>query len=181
MFLTPPHPAGYDRLMEAVEAKNPTLVETLLDSGINPNVYPNADADLQAEDDYTVLNVAVDTGDLEIVKILLDHGADPNMGDGWHHSPLIAAAEKGSEMMTLLIEKGAKVNDGPGGSSALWDAAKSNRIGALKFLLDHGANPNTHSEGRDPETILHMLRMDLNSHGRQAEAIRVLKEHGARG
>ncbi|ABR90598.1 transcription factor [Janthinobacterium sp. Marseille] len=44
----------------------------------------------------------------EIVKLLLDHGANPNMTDMWGKTPLFLAQEKGyAEIARLLIAAGA--------------------------------------------------------------------------
>ncbi|MFC7288080.1 ankyrin repeat domain-containing protein [Herminiimonas glaciei] len=44
----------------------------------------------------------------EIVKLLLDHGANPNMTDMWGKTPLFLAQEKGyAEIAKLLIAAGA--------------------------------------------------------------------------
>ncbi len=66
--------------------------------------------------DYQPLNWAAGVGNLEMVKILLKNGADPN----YHYSlktadsnvyPILAAASGGHiEIVRLLLDKGAKVN-----------------------------------------------------------------------
>lgn len=137
-----PHYPRYEALMAAVDKHDAKTVRLLLNQGTNPNEYPNDPDSIQAEADYTVLNCAVDDGDEAIVTLLLDHHADPNMGDGWHDSPLAAAAAKNNvSLMKLLIRRDAKVNDSPDWSSALWRAAMDGKVEATAFLLAHGANP----------------------------------------
>ena len=50
------------------------LLSLLLDAGANPNV-PGGD------DKYTPLHDAVDAGHVEIVKLLIERGADKNVRD----------------------------------------------------------------------------------------------------
>lgn len=55
--------------------------------------------------------VAVKTGNLEMVNVLLDKGADINALSGWHGSALIVAVRAGdAEMTNHLIAKGADIN-----------------------------------------------------------------------
>jgi len=57
---------------------------------------------------------AVDTGSIEIARLLLDHGADPNACGRSGKFPLYLAARSQSsdsvDILKLLIEHGADVN-----------------------------------------------------------------------
>ena len=62
-------------------------------------------------DGWTPLYSAANKGYLEIVKLLIENGADINKSnnDGW--TPLYSAADKGHlEVVKLLIENGADIN-----------------------------------------------------------------------
>lgn len=69
--------------------------------------------------------------------------------------------------MELLIQRGAKVNDEPERSSALWSAALDGNVASLRFLLAHGADPNSsqvyHAEdGHEERTsLLQMVSKEL--------------------
>lgn len=144
LFLPAPHPPGYDRLVDAIDSNSPEQVKAVIDSGVDPNRYPNLDANLQAEDDIRALLIAIDQGNLDVVRVLLDRGADPNLGDGWHTNPLSAAASNERlDLMKLLIHRGALINDDGGTSSALWRAAMDGKPKSVEFLLDRGAKPGT--------------------------------------
>lgn len=136
----------YDLLMNAVESGDVRAVKAELDKGTNPNDLPL----LQYEPIAPLCAAAAD-GKLDIVRLLLDRGADVNSGDGWDFTPLAAAATNNQiEVMKLLITRGAIVNDfGDGGSYSLWRAAVEGKLEAVKFLLAHGANPNTKANGGD--------------------------------
>ena len=163
------HPAGYDPLMAAINKKDAKAVEEILKSGVNPNTYPQEEVDLEDEDDVSALNSAAQQGSTEIVQILLDHGADPNMGDGWSYNPLSAAIGNRSTM-ELLIKRGAKVNDNNGNSYSLWWAAMDGKVEAVNFLLDHGANPKTNLNGR----LIDALKEVKGS----PEILVILRKHG---
>ncbi|KAF5561659.1 ankyrin protein [Fusarium phyllophilum] len=69
-----------------------------------------SDIDAKGEKEYTSLGIAATTGRLDIVSMLLDHGADPNMRNGQHNSsaPLHIAANKGHRsIVTELLKRGA--------------------------------------------------------------------------
>lgn len=163
--------------MLAINAGNVEQVKAILNAGVNPNAYPDSWANLTLEDDITPLNQAAEDGNAEIVEQLLNHGADPNKGDGWHTNPLTAATQnEKAEVMLLLIESGANVNDYPAGSSALWRAAMDGQADAVKFLLDHGAIPNTRMNAPDGETLLDALKTNEGS----SQIIEILEQHGAK-
>jgi len=85
-------------------------------------------------------------GRLAIAKWMLEHGSDVHQGgDG----PLMRAALNGDRipMMDLLLAHGADVNAmWHGHFPILFAPCESWHPAPLKWLLDHGANPNT----RDP-------------------------------
>lgn len=87
----------------------------------------------------TLLSSAVGGNCIEIVKLLLDKGADPNSLCG---KPLFIAAGRGcNKIVEMLLKYGAKVNpDDPKGERLLESAATSGRTGAVKLLLDMGVN-----------------------------------------
>jgi len=177
---TPPHPA-YDRLMAAIDGEQPSTVEAAFANGANPNWFPTDRASLRWEDDMSPLDSAVIGGKLDVIRVLLKRGADPNLGDGFCVCPLEAAAENDSlEVMRLLIKNGAKVNDNSEGSSALWRAAFDAHLAALAFLLQHGANPNTFRSTLGGKTLLKVLSEDaaLGDNPPNAQVVRMLKAAG---
>ena len=72
-------------------------------------------ADASAEDRHLALSLAADFGHMEIVRLLLDAGEDPNrynpVGGHSHTTPLHQAAGAGhDEVVRLLVERGARLD-----------------------------------------------------------------------
>jgi ankyrin repeat protein len=110
------------------------IVELLLAEGI--------DVDVMGRDGDTALWHAVEDGLPEIVQVLLEHGADPNLrpaGKGWA-PPIVMARDPG--IVRLLLEHGADPNlEGPEGVRAVHLAAHARQGQILELLLARGADP----------------------------------------
>jgi hypothetical protein len=124
-------------LVHAVDWRDTDAVRLLLESGAEPN---------------TAINYA--TCDAPgILKMLLDHGADPNYGKGGggSTSPLAGTVvgDDGSELQThclqsaqLLIDRGANIDGIGDGHPPLIVAVDSHRLRFIEFFLSKGANVN---------------------------------------
>lgn len=90
----------------------------------------------------SLLMLASYNGQLEMTRVLLEHGGDPQLANDMGQIPLSGAAFKSDAAMTrLLIEHGADVNaQMPDGKTALMFAAMFNRIEIIDILLEHGAD-----------------------------------------
>ncbi len=82
--------------------------------------------------------------DLEIAKILLNSGADPNSKINGENSYIHdAVANENMPLINLLLSKGAKANDYNGNHSlAIIEAAEKSKE-LTQLLLDNGANPDS--------------------------------------
>lgn len=89
------------------------------------------------------LFLAIDHGDLKMVKSLLQKGADPNSRNGLELTPLyMAAASHQADAMQALLKAGAKPEaESPYGTPLLFAAASGN-LGGAKTLLSLGSNAN---------------------------------------
>ena len=131
----------------AVQAGHIEIVKLLLDSGAKPTEGRcDGGVLIRSHEEYTLhvveliryheenpLHVAAATGNVEIVKLLLDSGAEPTAG-------LRAAVQAGHiEIVKLLLDNGA---DPTAGFIA---AVGAGHIEIVKLLLDSGADP---TEGR---------------------------------
>lgn len=93
--------------------------------------------------DGTPLNHAINRGRDEIVKYLVERGANVNALYEGHYSPLMSAVGSNNiEIIKLLIEKGANVNlKDKHGNDALWKAVFNYNFEIVRLLVEAGADP----------------------------------------
>lgn len=135
---------GRTALHFAVYYNHYGTVKMLLDSGANVNVKEHSHEGGFGGWGWYPLHLALRNEDRDMIRLLIDHGADVNAvrTDGW--TPLYTAAYHGQpDMIALLISKGANVR--VGNSEPLRIALSQNKLEAAKVMLEHGADVN----GRD--------------------------------
>jgi ankyrin repeat protein len=122
-----------EQLQDAARKGDAATVKRLLDEGVDVNTKFRYNA--------TALFYACDHGHLEVVKVLLDRGADMSLKDTFYgFTPLALAtgpAQKKkpehAEIAKLLIQKGS-----PGKEVALTGAIQSGDAPLVKVILDSG-------------------------------------------
>lgn len=131
-----------------------------------------------------ILNMAVESGDVEITEKLLKAGADPNARED-NLDPMYWAIVQGYrdipgrkfEVLKLLVEAGADPNKGSGDGQRSWEEVlrwsdESLRAKALELLLKKGLNPNSINIYGDPAFMSATHREDLT-------AMELLQKSGA--
>lgn len=108
-----------------------------------------------SNDGFTPLGLACYFGHLEIVKYLVNHGADVNRAssNSFHVAPIHSAtAISDYEITAFLLEHGADVNaKQQSGVTPLHSAAHNGKLNIAKLLVDHGADIHAKtSEGKTP-------------------------------
>ncbi|KAK4078600.1 uncharacterized protein Triagg1_2931 [Trichoderma aggressivum f. europaeum] len=145
----------------------------------------------------TLLSRAAESGDKEIVQMLLETGkVDVNGRDGEHkETPLIWAARNGhQDIVKLLLDAGADVNvkEHDLGETALTLAIESGHETTVQALLDNGANVHhrDHSDytplftasWQNSETVMKLLLdrgVDVNARNEDAQTpIFLASAHG---
>jgi ankyrin repeat protein len=150
---------GDTALIQAAENRGYNIVKQLL-------AAPNIDVNMKSKGierlswsksrELSALVAAVRNNKPDIVKLLLDNGADVNTKDGKRITVLDSAAANGhTTIVELLLYKGARVNKKSGirGSTALISAARrghtnrdpyqaSTTTYIVKLLIDAGADVN---------------------------------------
>lgn len=132
-----PAPASFYDLLDAARANDIELARAELASGTEPNGAPSG-----FPDSYSPLQWAARHGNVELMHLLLEAGADTERRDFNGDRPLLWAASAGqAESIVILIAAGSPANshDDPYGLSPLHLAARSGYPEAIATLLAAGA------------------------------------------
>jgi uncharacterized protein len=145
------------------------LIKKLLDAGANPNALVNNTPRARMREGSprivfaTALMRAAFAGDLELVKLLLAHGADPHIQSTDRETTLMAAcglafingyhrekppAER-LEVVKLMVDLGEDVNHADSyGITPLMAAANLGDINIVRYLIGKGADLGAHDLGK---------------------------------
>ena len=145
------------------------LIKKLLDNGANPNALVNNTPRARMRDGSprivyaTAIMRAAFSGDIELVKLLLAHGADPHIVSKDRETTLMAAAGTGFingyskgrsaaerlEVVKLLVDLGEDVNAADNyGITPLMVAANMGEMPIVQFLIDKGADLAAYDLGK---------------------------------
>lgn len=106
------------------------------------------------------------------LKLLLEHGANPNLR-GPQNKTALMIQYSDPEAVELLIKHGAKVNlQDKFGNTALSLAVGFNKVESVKVLLKHGANPNLATH----KNFTPLMKASINGY---AELVELLMKNGA--
>ncbi len=124
---TAPQDDRGDELRRAASAGDVAKVRGLLAAGVDVNAANRYGA--------TALAYACDKGHVEVVKALLDKGANPNTKDSFYkQTPLAWAVSNGhAEIVRTLLDKGAE-----GEAEALAGASASGNAAIVQVILERG-------------------------------------------
>jgi ankyrin repeat protein len=141
-FSSDEHSRDYNinALYYAVSERNLEMIRFLINQGADPNV--------NMEGARSILQLATDLGDMEIIQVLIEAGADCNKTSSYYHplNPLQTAVNMGNfELAKYLMSVGADIN-WPSykikGATALQMAVKKQNVDMVDFLLGRGAHVN---------------------------------------
>jgi len=153
------------KLMDAAKSNNIAEARRLIEAGADVNAIEGHEFPRSG---YPVLRYAIDSGSIEMVNLLINHGANTNFFTtspidtkrthaNVRNLPLLSHAIKvdaSKDMLETLIRHGANVNQKPpmGQWTPLMVAAYYGRIQAVKLLLAHGADKNAKNKHDDNKT-----------------------------
>ena len=143
------------RLFEAVKNSDVQKVKAILEE--TPATFNKDRINQKGHLGDWPLSIAARNGNLEIVTLLVEHGATVDIGkERGERTPLMTASAQGQvAVVTYLISQGADVNAKASGLTPLLEACKNvsflfgpagDRKKTIYILLDNGADVNVQDE-----------------------------------
>lgn len=137
---------------EAVSNNDVKTARRMIAAGADVNAVYN-------QHEYSII-VACHHSNYELVRLLVESGADVNVRDKERSTPLLACDAYYPEIYKLLLEAGAQVNvrdiyD----STPLLKAAMTGKAESVRLLIAAGAHINVHS-GESDETPYDLARFE---------------------
>ena len=151
--------------------------QLLLERGVDVNA--------RKKNSFTSLHEAAFRGNIEVARVLLDHGANAELETEAGETALHVVSrgkydsqEQGVGIARLLLERGADVNARRKDSlTSLHEAAFKGRVEIVQVLFDHGADAKLETE--PGVTALHMVSLgEYDSQEQGASTARLLLERG---
>lgn len=177
------------------------LITALLDKGANPNQRTDTtpvhglmqfDGSWANFDGQTPFIRAALSGDIQVMRLLLQHGADPNLATNEGSTALMAAAGINwipaqtftrpeadyVEAVKLCLERGADVNaTNTLKLAAIHGAANRGWVSIIQILADHGATLDKPDVGgRTPMTFAQGTFLAIRPPAAKPDAIALLKK-----
>lgn len=122
-------------LLNFADKGDVSKVKQLLDQGASVHFENN--------DHETALHLGAGSRNIEIVRLLLAAGADPNARDQVGRTPLfrIIANPTNPDLLNLLLDSGVDVNITDSlGETVLFQAAMWDDVPTVRILINHGIN-----------------------------------------
>ncbi len=144
------------RMMEALKNGNRQAFQRALKE-------ETAAVNLKGADGNTPLMCAALSGDAESVRLLLESGADPNIGNDARATALMYALDN-VDAARLLLDHRADPNarSGEGRTPLVIAASGLGSNAVIKLLLDHGANPSVKPSDGSAPLILALPSLDVD-------------------
>lgn len=172
----PEEHARFAPLIKAVKKGDVAAARRLLDQGASPNArdiritkpsLAERSEGSQRVLTHTVLMLAARAGNLAMVRLLLEKGADVNgTGEAEYTALIVAVGSRKDEVVRFLLERGARPNHrNANGDTAILFAADAGLTELVERLLDKGADINGGS-GWTP-----LMEAAYNGHERVAKLL----------
>ena len=131
-----------------------SIVELLLKRGADPEIAPSGpEAEERSISGWTPLYAAIKSRQYPVVKLLLNHGANPNAITSLGSTPFLLASEIGDlEVIKCFVEHGADLDYSPSGKeadelnitgqTALFMATLKEQNDVVQYLIQKGSKVN---------------------------------------
>lgn len=142
-------------LVWPIYTKSPAGLKAMLENGASPDArYPVPRIRVHDDGSYGVsfknnaMVWAAKHSDSIYLKLLLDHGGNPNTRNSNDETLLVQAFLSGNEWdnVKLLVERGADVNAKSQSRPFITEYASGGDFQSTYWLLEHGANPDSDSD-----------------------------------
>jgi len=144
----------------------PKALQVLLENGADPNArfptpkvtkYKDGSVDISYPNNAMVWAAKAD--DTIYLKLLLDHGGDPDTRNSNDENLLLQAFLWGKQWnnIKLLVERGADVNAKNQSQPFISEFAAAGGFEPTYWLLQHGANPDNDSEDPESKTTINSI------------------------
>ncbi len=157
-----------ERLLSAIKSGLSANVERAIFDGANVNAWDD-------ENCTPLMQAVAGNCNLEILRMLIEKGADVNAQDAGGRTALLHAviAER-KEMVMFLIRNGANVDPRDDSWTPLHHAACQGNLEIVRFLVESGADINART--KTGETPLSLAESGAKQHVKSWRAIKYLKD-----
>ena len=142
-----------EHLRRLIKNKNYITSKKYLDKGLEYSI------NIQDQDGNTPLHLASKIKNIEIIKLLLDHGAIVNIQNISGDTPLHIACSKGNadiEIIKLLLHNDCINQKNSRGFTPLFISCKYVNMNIIELLLQNGACESINKKDNGNETPLHI-------------------------
>ncbi|GJQ88686.1 hypothetical protein Trydic_g18299, partial [Trypoxylus dichotomus] len=135
----------------AIQRGSKSVTETLLEYYSDVGVLARTCLDQP-------LRTAITSQQMEIIELLLQHGANPNSNDDWHFCSILELAieTKNENVVRIFLNHKADVNAIYEGSTPLTHAVKVSTRAIVELLLRNGADVN-YADGYDMTSLMYAI------------------------
>lgn len=142
--------AGADLNTKTIHEAYPLVIALTTDHIDIAKMLIEAGAELQP----SALHAAIDLENIEIVRMLLERGADPNLPYNSGYSPLVRSISvKNYAIAELLLQHGASTDTQGIAGYALMAAVCCGTSEIFDLLIQHGATIRTNGDALYPEAV----------------------------